>query len=37
MDDALKSKGIKYLNVEAWLLLPPIKISDYGSSHTLGA
>jgi len=29
MDDALKPRGIKYLNVENWLLLfaPPIKIS----------
>jgi len=31
MDDALKPRGIKYLNVESWLLLfvPPIKISGY--------
>jgi len=30
MDDALKSKGNKYLNVESWLLyVPPITIPGY--------
>ena len=37
MDDALKIRGVKYLNVETWLLFPScIKISVYapGRSHT---
>jgi len=30
MDDALKTTGTKYFNVETWLLFaPPIKISGY--------
>jgi len=30
MDDVLKTRGIKYLNVDAWMLFaPPIKISGY--------
>jgi len=24
MDDALKIRGVKYLNVETWLLFPPV-------------
>jgi len=37
MDDALKIRGVKYINVETWLLLAPrTKISGYapGRSHT---
>jgi len=34
MDDALKTRGIIYLNVETWMLfVPPIKISDYAPDH----
>jgi len=44
VDDALKTRGIKYLNVDTWLLFaPPIKISGcaaafgYISESTPGA
>jgi len=33
MDDALKTRDIKYSNVETWLLFaPPIKIYGYAPS-----
>jgi len=36
MDDVLKTRDIKYLNSETWLLfvfVPPIKISGYAPGH----
>jgi len=36
MDDALKTRGIKYLNVETWLLFAPtIKMSGYAPAWHL--
>jgi len=29
MDDASNTTDIKYLNVDAWLLFPPMKLSGY--------
>jgi len=29
MDDAVKTRGIEYLNIESCLLFAPIKISGY--------
>jgi len=35
IDDALKTRGIKYLNTETWLLFaPPYQISGYAPAAT---